>query len=324
MKLSIGKKITKLIIGMLTMTMLFTACSSTSSLSEGVVATVNGSEISEEEYNQLLNYYLTIVQDTYDLTDDLLNQDQGSGMTLLDNFKTDILDNLILSEIIAEKAAENNVTVDEDEFDEAYERSHLIPMEEDESYREIIKQNEIEDEFIKRQIKSDLLGYKYADFYIENLDISDEAAQAFYDENIEMFDQGEQIKAKHILLEEEATALEVIEKLQAGEDFADLAGEYSIEPNADQSGGDLGYFGRGRMVAEFEEAAFALEIGEISQPVESEFGYHVITVEDIQEAQTASFEEAKEVIKSTLKQQDFEVHITTAIEEADIVKKEEL
>lgn len=322
--MNIKNKFIALIIGVLTMTMLVTACSTNGGLSEGVVAVVNDTEISEEEYDKLLNYYLTIARDAYNLSDEMLNKDQGEGMTLLDNLKSDVLDTLILTEIIAEKAAENNITVDEAELEEAYEENHTVPMEQDEAYKELIEKNEIDDEFIKSQIKSDLLGYKYAQFYLENLEISDEAAQAFYDDNPDMFAQGEQVSAKHILVDEEETAKEVIEKLEAGEDFATLAGEYSTEPNADQSGGDLGYFGKGRMVKEFEEAAFALEIGEISDPVKTDYGYHVIVVKDKKEEATTSFEEAKDVIKDHLKQQDYQTHITTVMEEADIVKKEDL
>ncbi|HZK37543.1 MAG TPA: peptidylprolyl isomerase [Clostridia bacterium] len=292
-------------------------------LREGVIATVNGEEIEEEEYNQLLDYYLSELRVSYDLTDDTLNKDMGTGMTLLDSLKLEVLDIIIVNQIIAEKAALNNIGVDEGELEELYEENHLRLMEEDEDYKKMIEDNKIDGDFIKAQMRKNLLGYKYKTFYLDKVEITDETARAFYDENGELFHM-EEIKARHILVDEEQLAKDIIKKIDEGEDFAELAMEYSTEPGAQESGGDLGYFSRDvNFVPEFKEAVFALEVGQVSEPVKTEFGYHIITVEDKVE-ENVEFEEVIEGIKYSLKETDYQNHIGEIFEEADIVKRDEL
>ena len=125
-------------------------------------------------------------------------------------------------------------------------------------------------------------------------DISDEDVKKYYEENYKP-----EIKARHILVADEAKAKEIKAKLDAGEDFAKLAKENSTDTQSAEKGGDLGWFGPGKMVPPFEEAAYALKVNEISEPVKSDYGYHIIQVTDKKEKQP--FEEVKDKMKEQLK-----------------------
>ncbi|MFA7215212.1 MAG: peptidylprolyl isomerase, partial [Bacillota bacterium] len=132
------------------------------------------------------------------------------------------------------------------------------------------------------------------------ISVTAEEMKEYFEQNKESFVVKEQIKASHILTETKEAAVEVKEKLSAGEDFAELAREYSTDESNKDSGGDLGIVKRGEMVEEFEEAAFALEAGSISEPVKTNFGYHIIKVDEKKEAQEANYEKSKEEIEEIL------------------------
>ena len=133
--------------------------------------------------------------------------------------------------------------------------------------------------------------------------VTDEEITAAYERFIADADSREEVAARHILVEEEAAAIDLIEKLKGGADFAALAQEFSTGPSGPK-GGDLGYFGRGQMVPNFEAAAFALEIGTFSaEPVQTQFGWHVIKLEDKRIAPAPSLDEMRQQIGASLSQQ---------------------
>lgn len=121
--------------------------------------------------------------------------------------------------------------------------------------------------------------------------VTEEAVRAKYDEYVAAFVPSEEIRASHILVETKEEADAIKAELDGGADFATLAKEKSIDPGA-ASGGDLGFFGKGMMVAPFEEAAFALtEIGQVSEPVQSQFGYHIIKLEEKRQSAPPTIEQ---------------------------------
>jgi peptidyl-prolyl cis-trans isomerase C len=132
-------------------------------------------------------------------------------------------------------------------------------------------------------------------------EISDEQAKAYYDANPNLYSTT-QIRASHILVKDENTAKEILEQVKADPSkFADIAKEKSIDKTSGAKGGDLGMFGQGRMVPEFERAAFALKPNEISDVVKTQYGYHIIMVTDRKEGERRPFEQVKDQIKSMLR-----------------------
>jgi peptidyl-prolyl cis-trans isomerase C len=157
--------------------------------------------------------------------------------------------------------------------------------------------------------------------------ITDEQVRAYYDQNPDLYSTT-QIQASHILVKDEATARQILAELKAHpEKFADLAREKSTDTASAKKGGDLGLFGQGRMVPEFERAAFALKPGEISDVVKTQYGYHIITVTDRKEGERRPFDQVKEQIRATLRtkglQEQVQAHLETLKKEAGLKIDEE-
>jgi peptidyl-prolyl cis-trans isomerase C len=121
-----------------------------------------------------------------------------------------------------------------------------------------------------------------------------EAARAIYDDKVKQLPPDEEVQARHILVASEDEAKKLIDRAGKGEDFAKLAEEASGDAGSKAQGGMLGYFGKGQMVPQFEEAAFAMKKGEVSKPVQSQFGWHVIKVEDRRQKPPPTFDEVKD------------------------------
>ena len=167
-----------------------------------------------------------------------------------------------------------------------------------------IKLNETEEYKANlKQLEKDLLTQMAINKVLSEVTVTDEDAKKFYDENKEQFMQKESVSAKHILVDNEELCKEIKEKINNNEiTFEEAAKQYSSCPSKEK-GGDLGMFNRGMMVPEFEEAAFTLSINEISNPVQTQFGYHLIKVENKKEATIADFESVKNQIIQRLMQQ---------------------
>lgn len=130
--------------------------------------------------------------------------------------------------------------------------------------------------------------------------VSDADARKVYDDQVKLLKPEEEVSARHILVETEEQAKDLKAKIDAGADFAKLATENSKDPGSKDDGGNLGYFGHGQMVPQFEEIVFKLKKGEVSDPVKTQFGWHLVKLEDRRTKQPPAFEIVKDRIVQSL------------------------
>jgi len=185
------------------------------------------------------------------------------------------LRDLILQKIMVQKAIEDGLDKDE----EVQKKIEVLVGE--------VKKRVLMEALIKQEI-------------LDKVVVTDKEAKTYYDEHKEEFEEKGRAHARHILVATEEEAQEVRNQVDEGADFAELATEKSTDKGTAEKGGDLGYFERGKMLAEFEEVCFSMEIGAISDPVKTKFGYHIIKLEDRKEASVKEFYEVSDEIKKKL------------------------
>lgn len=184
--------------------------------------------------------------------------------------KKELIDTLVMRELILQKAAKDGIDKSKEVEDKLAE----------------LKKRIIVDTYLKKQVETESK-------------ISDEELKKFYDQNIDKFKTGEQVRASHILVKSEQEAQALLDQLKKGGNFEELAKAKSADSSA-AKGGDLGWFGKGNMVPVFEKAAFGLKEGQLSGIVKSDFGFHIIKLTGKRPAGTRPFDEVKDQIKAAL------------------------
>ena len=265
-----------------------------------VVATVNGQNITSQQLEEI---FKAAVEGSGSKSADLTNEQKLGAYNQL-------LQELIMDKLVAGAAAGEKVT-DADVDAEIAKIKKQFPDEK--IFEEQLKQAGQTPEKLKENLRTMLQQQLWMKSQVTASDVTEAQAQSFYDSNTKEFEQPETVKASHILfmLKPDATEADVTKQKDAatkaaeratkGEDFAGLAKELSEEPGAKESAGDLGFFTKDRMVPEFANAAFSQKIGDISQPVRSQFGWHVIKVTETKPAGTVPFPEVKDQITAYLK-----------------------
>ncbi len=206
----------------------------------------------------------------------------------------DALEQLIARKLIAQEAAAKGITVTEEELDEDIQS--II----DESFQgsrddflNVLEFYGINEDSFREDARLNLLVRKLA---MTQIDPTEEELTAFFEERKSLFEEPETVEARHILVETQEEADEIVDLLRDDGDFAELAAERSMDQSNKDNAGYLGFFGRGEMVMEFEEAVFALEIGELSDPVQTTFGFHVIELLDRKEGTVVEYNDVSDAV----------------------------
>lgn len=230
---------------------------------------------------------------------------------MVEQYGAATIDKIISEKILAAEAKKQKVNVTDSELNSEVEKLKESYGGE-EAFNQALAGNNTTLAFLKQDLKNYLIIKQLLE---PDIKITDEEMKAYFDENKDSFAVAEQIKASHILVADEKTANEVKQKINDGGDFAELANEYSTDESTKDSGGDLGYFAKGTMVTEFDDVAFGLAVEEVSKPVKTEYGYHIIKVEAKKKAKEANYNESKAEIKETLLDQKIDSEYTTWLED---------
>ncbi len=159
------------------------------------------------------------------------------------------------------------------------------------------------------------------DLYFEKTvkdSVSDADAKAFYDKQVGAITPEPEVRARHILVDSKEKAAELAAKVKGGAKFEDLAKENSKDPGSKENGGDLGYFGKGQMVPQFEETAFKMEKGQISEPIQTQFGWHILQLDDKRVKEAPKYEAVKDRIVGSLINQKAQKLATDLREKAKV------
>lgn len=287
-------------------------------ITEDTLALVNGKSIAISEYT---NSFALVEKSYNDLYGENIWTQDINGRTVKQIIKDEIVNTLIIEELIQEYVETTDFAIEDEKVTEVYNDFNEA-IKEEEDLKAFYTENNLDETFFKEQIKTQLVVEEFRRLVTEEVRLDAAKLEELYSSYTI------QVNASHILVEEDALAKVVLEKAKAGEDFAELATTYSKDPGSAANGGNLGYFSRGVMVPEFEAVAFTLGVGELSNIVESQFGYHIIKVEDIQtvkdiEEGGANEEEVKyykDLIVNNLSEDAYNAKLDELFANADIQK----
>jgi peptidyl-prolyl cis-trans isomerase C len=280
------------------------------------VASVNGKPIFKSRYERELSGYLERVA----------KKGRKLSDADLSSVKKRILENLITTEVLYQECQKQGIKVGDQIVSEEIEKvKKRFPDEA--AYKNALKGMNVSEKEIRAQIQIGMAITQLFDTNVrQKIMVTKEESEKYYKDHPNMFMRPERVKASHILIKvapdaeasQKKQARKKIETLQKkvrkGEDFGLLAKANSEGPSA-QHGGDLGYFSRGQMVKPFENAAFGLKVGEVSEIVETQFGFHLIKLTDKQPAENVPYKDIRPRLEQLLKKEKEKAKIQNYIEE---------
>lgn len=264
-------------------------------LGKNAVAEVDGEEISKDEYNDEMSFYASM----------LASQQQ---------LKPSIVQMMIQDKLIKKDLEKNKIKIDDKEANDNFLK-YVQNYGGKDNFDKMLEDYNMSADKFKETIKKDLIYKKHREWFDQNHPLDDKEIQDYFNENKDSLIQ---VDASHILVDDEETANEVKEKLDNGEDFAKLAKEYSKDTANSEKGGELGFFNKSAMVEEFSKAAFDLDVGEISEPVKTSFGWHIIKLN----AKKDKVEDVKDQITSALNEKKYSDYLKELYDKANIVTEE--
>lgn len=273
------------------------------------VAKVNDVDISKDAYKKTEEFLYA--------TGYIEKKDENS-----DEINNDVLSFIIDNEVAYQDAQKQNIKIEDSEVNEKFaqlkDALNTNPL-----YKEKLEKAGVTEDFLKEQIKKDLAVAKYKENFIKDIKISDKEMEAYYNNHKDQFNV-EEVKASQILIstldkdnkevsKEEKEKLKekaqgVLDKIKNNEDFANLAKEYSDDKNSGKDGGDLGYFAKSDKNVGFTKEVFKLDTNQVSNLIETPYGYHIVKVTDKRSA-TKSFEDSKDDIKAKILNEKYTKHI---------------
>lgn len=328
------KKTMKFLAAIMTGVLLMTACGT--ELPDDVVASVNGVNISKAYYDKTIakvgedNGFAQLYGE--DVWDKEIETEDGKKVSFREQFAKQMLDIIIMQELAHQAAEKENIVVSAEQVESEF-NAYKETLKRDQVYADFIAKNNIDDEFVKEHLEKTLTYTSYIKSIIDGIDVSDEEAKTFYQNNIKDYTKNE-VRASHILIstldpdkkmlpedqkeEKRKKAEEILAKAKSGEDFAALAKEYSDDPGSAIHGGDLGYFGPGMMVQPFNDKAFSMNVGDISDLVESQFGYHIIYLTDKNDGELP-FDKVKDEVITRIKYEQYQEKMKELRKSAQII-----
>jgi parvulin-like peptidyl-prolyl isomerase len=295
------RKLIPLLLLALATALLAAACGSENeerTVPAGAIALVGGQEIPKEDLDRLVEQ----TKSNYEAQ----GQDfPDTGTPAYENIKSTLVRSLVQQAQWEQAGAEMGLKVSEQEIDTQLEelKKQYFKNDEDKYKAELEKQG-ITEEQLREQIEAKLLSDKIYAAVTKKATVTEQEINAYYEQNKAQYEQPESREVRHILVKQKALADEIYAKLKNGADFAELAERYSEDTASKAEGGKFKAF-KGKTVAPFDKFVFAADTGDLSKPIKTEFGWHVIEVlEDIKPPSAQPLSEVRDSINSTLLQEE--------------------
>ena len=252
---------------------------------------------------------------------------RGDQLELMKELRREAMDLIVEQEVVAQAAEKEGIAPDTAELDEYVEELRST-FDTDMQFRMKLEADGFTEESFRRHVSRVLAAKVYLDrIRMDAADIRDAEVREFYDDNPDRLTLPEEVRVRHILLtwkpmgtQDDRAAVRkqmqpILERARTGEDFAALAREFSEDSGTRANGGDTGFFAKGAMVPEFEAIAFSLEPGEISDPVDTTYGVHILKLEERQEPKLVPYDEIRDYLREHLSEEKMEAAVRKKTDE---------